>query len=232
VRVTASEILKLEDEYQRIDANTLLAWKANPLPGNLTGLGYDAAMLGFSSGSKFAPFGPLKQFLTELNQLSKNVDGLDVLADSNLHFTFLALSPHLFSGPDNFPDNLCELRRVVKESLQPGPICLSRLRLVPLPNAIVLAGVPNTESVSARKLFADALLKSGWADFLRQRYGQHSIPPRIWHTTLVRADRQYLHSSVRDLFHSWKQQDFGSLELESPKVAAVTYNWSRVVEMT
>lgn len=226
------ECLNVEEEYRRIEASALSAWDANPGMGSQIGLGYVADLLGFSSGSKFSLFEALRQFMDELNRLSQSVEGLDILAERNLHFTFLALSQHRYSGADAFPENLSELKRVAKESLKSAPTYLSRLRLVPLSNAIVLAGVPDEESVSARAVFTEALLKSSWAPHLRQRYGQYSIPPLIWHTTLVRADRQYLPTAVRDLFHSWRRQDFGSLELDAPRVAAVTYNWSRMIEIT
>lgn len=223
---------KIETEYRRIERDTVEAWRANPTPGEDARSGYDIRLLGFSSGSRFSTFTVLSEFMAELEVLTKHVRALDLLPDTNLHFTFLALSPHVYESREAFPEDVRDLKQIAGASLTRAPIQLSRLRLVPLPNALVLAGIPDCGAIEARAKFAEVLLNSRWEKHLRSRYGRHPIPPLIWHTTLVREGHQYLSPEVRELFYRWRDRDFGNLELSPPVLAAVTYNWSRVVEMS
>ncbi|MBP9707346.1 MAG: hypothetical protein KBD78_06845 [Oligoflexales bacterium] len=209
-------------------AKTLVAWKNQAGVGTLVGDGYDRHLLGFSTGSRFLPFGSFSIFHKKLSDIAPSIDGLEVLSLNNLHFTFLALSPHSYSNPSFFPAELPILQKITENHLPGVNVRLSQLRLLPLPNALLLVGIPDYKSIVARANFANALLTSPWEIYLRRRYNRIAIPPLIWHCTIVRQNRQFFSPALRELCFDWIDHDFGEIQLEAPILAAVTYNWSKV----
>jgi hypothetical protein len=102
------------------------------------------------------------------------------------------------------------------------------LRLVPTRNALLLAGIPDMESLRIRKTITEEVLHSRWEPLIRERYKGFPIPPLIWHTTLMRSRREYLPESARQLFRDNRHAHFADIQIGFPILAAVTYNWSRI----
>ncbi len=75
-------------------------------------------------------------------------------------------------------------------------------------------------------MFAEALITSGWREFIldRHEYKGYPFPPLIWHTTLCRYKRQFFPVSVRKLFENYKNHRIGSLSLDSPALRAINYD--------
>ncbi len=211
-----------------MEKSTLSAWERAPGVGDRVPFPYDTDLLAFATGQKFQPIGSLLRLHDELLEAAESDPALLVVRQDCIHFTFLALSPHAYSGPANYPDRLLLLKRICREHLEGLDVAISSLRLVPLPNALLLAGIPDEKSLGRRSRFAAALLESEWADLIRARYGVHPIPPIIWHTTLARCRNELLPQAVRSLFFQYRDRSFEDIGLGQPILAAVAYDWSRI----
>ena len=219
---------QIEREYEKIEENTMAAWESEPGIGGHRPLPYDEELLAFTTGRWFQPTDTLLRLHEELLVLGSADDNLKVIARKNMHFTLLALSPHRYSGLNEYPAELGVLKTLYAQHVAQVRFRLSSLRLVPLPNTLLLAGIPNEEAYSARREFASALLASEWGVLLRARYEPHPIPPVIWHTTLVRSVRQFLPAVVRDVVSQYHDREFPDIDLGQPILAAVSYDWSTV----
>jgi hypothetical protein len=218
----------IEREYETIEKNTLALWGKEPGIGDPQALPYDEALFAFTTGQKFRPADALLGLHDELLEIGARDENLRVIARMNMHFTLLALSPHRHSGPNDYPAALGLLKSLYAQHVAQVPFRLSSLRLVSLPNTLLLAGIPNEEAHSARRGLAGALLASEWEPLLRARYEPYPIPPVIWHTTLVRSLRQFLPSNLREVFSRYRDTRFRDIDLGQPILAAVTYDWSTV----
>ena len=107
------------------------------------------------------------------------------------------------------------------------PFVISQLRLVPLKNSLILAGVPDRHSFEARHDLTQAMLQSKWRANIEGRYAGYEIPPRFWHTTLVRATSQFAPNTLRELYRTYSSYTFDDLNLGAPKLMLVNYNWVR-----
>jgi hypothetical protein len=219
---------QIEYEYEKIEENTLAAWKSEPGIGGHQPLPYDEKLLAFTAGQWFQPTDTLLRLHEELLALGFGDHNLKVIARKNMHFTLLALSPHRYRGPNEYPDELELLKRLYTQHVAQVQFELSSLRLVPLPNTLLLAGIPNEGAFTARRGFASELLASEWGTLLRARYEPYPIPPVIWHTTLVRSSRQLLPRDLREVFSHYRDRRFQDIDLGQPILAAVSYDWSTV----
>jgi len=211
-----------------MERSTLSAWERAPGIGDRVSFPYDMNLLAFAAGQKFRPTGSLLQLHDELLKAAESDPALLVVRRDCIHFTFLALSPHAYSGPTDYPERLLLLKRICREHLVGPDAAISSLRLVPLQNSLLLAGIPDEESLDRRSRLAAALLDSEWADLIKARYGVHPIPPIIWHTTLVRCRNVLLPQAVRNLFFKYRNGSFNNIDIGQPILAAVAYDWSRV----
>ncbi|XZV66054.1 hypothetical protein M1D79_10630 [Enterobacter sp. SA24] len=115
--------------------------------------------------------------------------------------------------------------------IAPLTVTISDLRLVALPDQLLLAGTPDAVSLARRQHFADALLASPWKSALTQRYGNTPLPPPFWHSTLVRYEAARLPVRFRKYFEDQRASRFGGVSAPLT-LALVNYNWSkkRVIE--
>ena len=170
--------------------------------------------------------GPLASVLDVLAQIRRSVDGdplADALDPACLHFTFLALSQPDYPSLDHLPD-LTDVKQAFARHCHKQIFSLHDLRLVALPNALLIAGSPDTLSASRRAAFAESLLASSWADALRARYPKGDIPPAFWHSTLVRYHADCLPVHVRRIFTANRMARYGNVSLEIG-LLATNYNW-------
>jgi hypothetical protein len=224
---TPEETIRLiSSEYQAMTERALASWKADPEPGEIVPDPHATGLLGLSSGVKFRPVGELGVLVDELADIAKKDDCYKVVSPENLHFTFLALAPHRFAAERDLPPETTSLRRISAQYLPKIRMKLGDLRLVPLANTLLLAGIPDISTHKSRAEYAAALMESVWRPFLAERYGKYPIPPLIWHTTLARYQRKRFDSKGRELYRRNADKDFGALDLGSPRLAAVTFDWS------
>ena len=105
---------------------------------------------------------------------------------------------------------------------------LGRLRLVVIPGALLLAGIPDLASATARAGLAADLMAADWAPHITERYRGYPFPPMIWHTTLVRSRRQRATPGMRALFAEYRYSALDDLTLGPPWLVAANYNWTMV----
>jgi hypothetical protein len=213
--------------YEATSEKTLAAWQRAPDCGEeRLQAYYDPHKLALASGIQ--PSMPAAVF-TLLKQLTLLTDGderADTMPPDGLHFTFLPVTLPLYADHQQ-PEELAQLL-VLWQAWQARPIRINALRLVALPSQLLLAGIPDEQSVQARQKFCDALLNSPWRDRLIARHTNTQLPPPFWHTTLLRYRAQYLPLRLRHFFEQYQHQRYGSVE-GSLTLARVNYNWTFVL---
>ena len=212
--------------YDATTQATLAAWRENAGIGEALAYPDDTRKLCISSGRKFVAVGALAELHSQLIALSANDSTLDVVPIASLHFSFLAMSWGLWDEPDEAPAPQ-ELTKLFTQHTAHIPFVISQLRVVPLKNSLILAGVPDVQSFEARHAFAQAVLQSEWRSHIESRYAGYEIPPLFWHTTLARANTHLAPKKMRELYFAYSSRIFDDLELGAPQLSLVNYNWSR-----
>lgn len=214
------------DAYANMTQQTLQAWTAHPGIGETQPAYPYKHQLGVSSGRPFSPNGMLKQLHDKLCQLAEADPLYDVVPTHGLHFTFLALAWDRFNAIEEVPPEINELVPLFKATVAGLNFTVSDLRLVPLKNALLLAGLPDVQTYAIRQQLAQRLLQSAWRPYLEARYAGFPIPPLIWHITLVRYGAEYAPQPLRDLYQRYRRTSFGSLTLGEPQIGVINYNWT------
>lgn len=219
------------DAYRTTTEKTLAAWERHPGVGEAVPEEDNRRHLGVSSGCLFQPRGQLSRCHQKLQHLASQDALLDVTPLEGLHFTFLALAWDYYSDLESLPLELSNLKRLYKQFVVTVDFRVDELRLVPLNNTLLLAGVPSVESYQMRQAFAEALLASPWRPHIEDRYKNHLIPPLFWHTTLARYRSSYASQALRELYFDYSNVTFGSLDLGKPQLVATTCNWIRFYDL-
>ncbi len=211
----------------------LAEWARHPGVGKAIGRpeGYDR--LGISIGSTYPPTAPIVELLLDLERLATTDLSLLLIPRHSTHFTFLAIAGHHWDDLNELPPETNELTELVARCLSNFPWRLNALRIIPGRNYLLLAGVPEERSIRMRALVAEGLKSSSWKGYLEKRYEQrgYPFPPLIWHTTLCRSSQEYLPETVRNLYHRYRDKNFGGVDLETPRLCAINYDWSTALEL-
>ena len=136
-----------------------------------------------------------------------------------------------FEDVREIPDEFQCVREAYQELVSSLTFRVHRLRLHPLKNALLLAGIPDEDSFQTRERFAATLLSGPWASHLRARYEGFQIPPPLWHSTFARYEADYLPPEVRDLYHAYDGQQIETVEIGTLILACHNYNWTRFVAL-
>lgn len=206
-----------------------MQWSQHPGIGSTLQSPYAPDLLGISSGNFLPPNRQLQKTLDDLLNAQRDDPLVDVIPQDQLHFTFLALSPHHYATVGELP-SLAPLREAFA-CCHNQPLIVGNLRLVALPNALILAGIPSEDSMALRQRFVDHLRKTSWATHLTARYQGGPIPPVFWHTTLIRYHATYLPAPFRLFYAQHRHLDFGEIRLPI-RLLAVSYNWSVVHDLS
>jgi hypothetical protein len=220
------------DEISQAYANrteaTLAAWRDHPDPGDPLPPSPNRQLLGVTSGCLFRAQGELAALHDELVELAARDSRLDVVPTDGLHFTFLALAWNRYASVEALPRPLAAVIPIFQQVASGLDYRLHSLRLVPLPNALVLAGLPDARTNQARQAFAEEVLATAWAPLIRDRYRDYpTIPPLFWHTTLARYGTHFASPALRRLYFRHKDISFGDLSLGRPQLVAASYGWSQ-----
>jgi hypothetical protein len=210
--------------YDSTSSRTLADWAQDP------GIGETRRAPRYAK-DKFAlatgitpPLSPaIAALLHELHALAAGDPLADVMPVTALHFTFLAVTDAIYATPQ--PSQ--ELTHLTERfnDIAPMTVTIRDLRLVALPDQLLLAGIPDAASLAQRQRFAEALLASPWKSALTQRYGNTPLPPPFWHSTLVRYEASRLPPRFREFFTRQQASRFG--DVRAPlMLAMVNYNWS------
>lgn len=219
---------RIHSEYRRIEEETLRKWRSHPSVGYPIEFPYDRFLLAIAIGQYFEPCPVLSSLFAELREIARDDATVEVPDPSWLHMTFLALSPHRYRDSTDYPETLDIVKNLHARYALRIDWRVNDLRLVPTKNTLLLAGLPDVDSLKIRNTIAEELLKSRWESLIRERYEGFPIPPVIWHTTLMRSRSEYLPESARQLFMGNRHVRFADMYLGAPLLAAVTYNWSRI----
>jgi hypothetical protein len=213
--------------YDDTTAATLKTWREHPAIGEAEPYKDSTHRLCFSSGCRLTATGALLDFHDALLSLAKEDAAFDVTPAAGLHFSFLAVSWGLYDEPEEYANDADDLISLFRAHTAGLNYRITHLRLVPLRNTIILAGVPDEASFDARQRFADAVMQTKWQALIEARYQGYNIPPLFWHTTLARYNHRFAPASMRDLYAQFATRAFDDLVLGQPLLALVNYNWTR-----
>lgn len=222
-----SPLENIHRAYEEVTRNTLQGWEKSAGCGAARDEPfYPPTKLAISSGNRPALSPALLSLLSAMQEVTR----CDSLADLNpvdgVHFSFFPVTNALYDNVEQ-----ADLREEVAEMFTrycSGHVMhITQLRLVALPNQILLAGLPDEQSLIIRKQFADALLASDWADKVRARYPHGDIPQLFWHSTLLRYNAEWMSPALRELFLHYQNHDFGEVSIPV-RLVMCNYNWQQV----
>lgn len=218
---------ELQQLYTRTSEKTLAKWATHPDIGRVREEAfYEPHKLAITSGIQPALTPPLSQLLYELHELVNNDSLADVMPYTGLHFTFFAITMPLYQFRDiSMLDQ--QLPAIFAEHAQNLVATISNLRLVALPNQLLIAGTPDFDSQSAKAAFAHQLLDSPWREKLRDRHGDIPLPPPFWHSTLLRYQAEFIPQRFRDYFLAHQSHNYGNVTAQV-QMAFTNYNWTEV----
>lgn len=217
----------IHQAYENVTKKTLTLWEASAGCGHVRNEPfYHPTKLAFSSGNRPALSRDLLSLLCALQEVTKD----DPLADLNpvdgVHFSFFPISNALYDNVEQVPER-DEVRDIFTRCCAGHVMHISQLRLVALPNQILLAGIPDARSLEVRQRLADALLASPWQDKVRARYPSGDIPQLFWHSTLLRYSADVVSPALHALFLRFQNHNFGEVSLPV-RLVMCNYNWQQV----
>lgn len=210
----------MQDYAQKI-RETLRLWTENPGIGAIKAPKFHPTKLALTTGDFVSS--EIGELLDHLEKLACNDKLADAASKDTFHFSFLSISLPLFDSPEEIID-LDELTACFNECCAGHTFTVSDLRLVALPDSLLLAGVPDEDAVERRSRFAKRLLQTSWGRELEERYRGGSIPPTYWHSTLLRYNADRLPEKFRDYFEMNQPRRFGEITLPI-RLLAANYSW-------
>ncbi|MCT4702875.1 hypothetical protein MUA02_13530 [Enterobacteriaceae bacterium H20N1] len=220
----ASELQQL---YSTTSEKTLVRWEAHPGRGEVMQQAfYDPRKLAITSGIKPALTASLHKLLCEINEQAAGDPLADAMPLSGLHFTFFAITMPIYQCAD-IADIDPDLANIFAKNAKNHLVSINNLRLVALPNQLLVAGTPDAKSHTAKESFARQLLASPWRNKLRERHGDIPLPPPFWHSTILRYQAEFLPARFREYFLAHQADDYGSVSAPV-KLAFTNYNWTEV----
>ena len=217
----------IHQAYEKVTKNSLELWE-NPA-GRGTSIKtpfYHPTRLAVSSGNRPHLSDPLLSLLMALNQVAQSDQLVDVNPPQGVHFSFFPITRDIYDHPQDV-ENIEQLQAIFTQCCADHVMHISQLRLVALPNQILLAGIPDERSLQVRQRLAEALLASSWAEKVRARYPSGDIPQLFWHSTLMRYSAEVVSPEVREAFKRFRHVDFGEVTLPV-RLVLCSYNWQRL----
>lgn len=217
---TAEMIQKAYDDATR---RTLEIWSSHPESGVVRSEPfYHPTRLAITSGNRAGP--AMAGLLSELKAVTQGDPLADVAPPDGMHFTFFPVTQALYDKPEDAPGT-GELFAIFRKHCDGLIMHIRDLRLIALPDQLLLAGFPDEESQRVRQSLVDDLMKTPWAEKIRERFPHTEIPPIFWHSTLLRYSAQYLPEPLRVWFHENQHRNFGALSLPV-RLVMTNYNWT------
>lgn len=217
----------IHQAYQRVTQDTLNRWEIESGKGRVIEQPfYHPTKLAISSGNRPLLAEPLLKLLAALNQASQGDALADVNPPQGVHFSFFPITRDIYDRPQDALGSE-QVQAIFHQHCAGHVMHISQLRLVALPNQILLAGIPDQQSLRVRKRLADALLDSPWQEKVRARYPSGDIPQLFWHSTLLRYSAERVSAELREVFKRFQPVDFGSVSLPV-RLVMCSYNWQRL----
>ncbi|WP_141097368.1 MULTISPECIES: hypothetical protein [Pantoea] len=185
---------------------------------------YPEKLLALTSGIQPELNPQIRVLLSDLRSLT-NVDLLaEVMSEENFHMTFLAVTQSIYESYEDTAD-IVDLIERFSLIIRNSTLNVKELQLVALPNQLLLAGIPDSNSISLRQNFWNDLMSSDWQSKLQDRYPGKALPPDFWHTTIMRYKSKKLPPLVREYFLSNSDMRYGEIEGKI-KLVLAPYNWN------
>ena len=218
----------IHQAYEETTRRTLGLWQAHPQTGEVRSAPfYHPTRLAITSGNRAGA--PMAGLLARAEHAAQGDPLADIAPPEGMHFTFFAITQALYDRPEE-AEGLAELTDIFRQHCAGHVMRLSDLRLVALADQLLLAGIPDEESLRVRQSLVEHLLGTSWAGKIKDRYPGAAIPQIFWHSTLLRYSAQYLPSTLRDFFHENQHQRFGEISLPV-KLVMTNYNWTDTVDL-
>ena len=214
--------------YHQRTQETLRIWREPASAAAHTGF-YPEDLKAIATGIQPMLTRPVRHLLAELSQQTRDDPLADTMQPDHFHLTFLAITPALYNQQHQ-PVNCASLQRIAAAYCLEQELTIRELRLVALPNQLLIAGIPDATDIARRAVFWDALQHSEWADLLRQRYKGSCQPPPFWHSTLLRYHARVLPDYLQRFFLVRSGQRYGEIN-GNIKLRLVSYNWSESEEL-
>lgn len=217
---TAEMIQKAYDDANR---RTREVWHSHPDTGAVrTEPFYHPTRLAITSGNRAGP--AMAGLLSELEAVTQGDPLADVAPPGGMHFTFFCVTQALYDKPED-AEGAGELTDIFRKHCDGHIMHIRDLRLIALPDQMLLAGFPDEESQRVRQSLVNDLMKTPWAEKIWERFPHTEIPQVFWHSTLLRYGAQYLPEPLRVWFDENQHRNFGSLSLPV-KLVMTNYNWT------
>jgi hypothetical protein len=217
-------------EYARLTASTLAAWRKHPETGDPVGLPPGRGALGITVGCWLPREDAVLAVHNRLAPLAATDMQMELVPRASLHYTFLALHWDLYDGWPAVPDELRQILPILDKHVNGLNFVVRDLRLVPLTNALLLAGMPDAACAAARQALVAELLTSPWRRFLEDRYAGYPLPPQVWHTTLARYRAGFASQAMRDVYFQNAALRIPKLSMGQPRLVLASETWSRCIE--
>lgn len=212
----------IHQAYENTNRRTLEKWNANAATGAIrTEPFYHPTRLAITSGNRAGS--PMHPLLSAIETAAQGDPLADVAPLNGMHFTFFCVTQALYDQPEDAED-VAELVAIFKEHCAGHVMHIDELRLVALPDQLLLAGFPDEQSLRVRQELVEHLMRTQWAGKIRERFPHTEIPQVFWHSTLLRYSADYLPESLRQFFRDNQHNNYGSLSLPV-KLVMTDYNW-------
>ncbi len=222
-----SPLESIHHSYNEATQKTLLLWEKSAGTGAVRDAPfYPPTKLAISSGNRPELSLDLRLLLSEMHKVTQGDPLADVNPAQGVHFSFFPVTNALYDRVDQ-AEGREEVAAIFTRCCADHVMHIRQLRLVALPNQILLAGIPDEHSLTVRKRFADALLESAWGNKVRARYPAGDIPQLFWHSTLVRYNAELMSTELRAQFLRMQHGDFGEVSLPV-RLVMCNYNWQQV----
>lgn len=218
--------MNLHNIYRSANENTVAIWGENAGIGDIRqGNYYDPVKFALAAGIQPSVSSDVTRLLCELQQLTRDDPLADVLPADGFHFTFLPLTLPLYHENASLPEKVDQLT-AIWTGLDAKKIVIRNLRLVALPDQLLLAGIPESPAVAMRQSFCEKVLDSDWKHELLMRHSGSPLPAPFWHSTLLRYNAAFLPVTLRRYFLERQTVDFGDVAGELT-LAKINYNWTK-----
>lgn len=215
--------------YHQRAQETLRIWRDPTTAKAYSGF-YPENLKAIATGIQPALTQPISTLLAELREQVLDDPLADIMQPDHFHLTFLAITPSCYDQRHQ-PEGIEELTRIAAAHCLEKKLTVRELRLVALPNQLLIAGIADATDITRREAFWQALQHSGYAGLLKERYSGSARPPTFWHSTLLRYNAAVLPERLQQFFKARMNQRYGDIT-GTIQLRLVTYNWSQTAALS
>ncbi|RRZ93513.1 hypothetical protein [Erwinia sp. 198] len=215
--------------YHQRSQETLHIWR-NPTTAKAYSGFYPENLKAIATGIQPALTQPISTLLAELREVVLDDPLADIMQPDHFHLTFLAVTPSCYDQRHQ-PEGVEGLTRIAAAHCLEKELVVRELRLVALPNQLLIAGIANAADIARREAFWQALQHSDYAGLLKERYSGSARPPTFWHSTLLRYNAAVLPERLQQFFKARMNQRYGEIT-GTIQLRLVTYNWSQTAALS